>query len=136
MAILGTVLIALLAGVLDLGRLYFAYLALQDAAEEGAAYGSVHPLRWCADDAACPGKANANPNNITFRARSESPSGLITWDTAAVTVTAPNTAPGNPITVTMTYEYKLLTPVIGTIVGSQTLPLQATAVAVILSAGP
>lgn len=36
-------LLVLLAGILDLGRAYFSYIALQDAAQEGAAYASIAP---------------------------------------------------------------------------------------------
>src|SRR5512134_2839014 len=36
-------LMFILAGVVDLGRALFAYMALRDAAQEGAAYGSINP---------------------------------------------------------------------------------------------
>ena len=38
MALILPVLIIILAGVLDLGRLYYAYVSVTDAAAEGAAY--------------------------------------------------------------------------------------------------
>ncbi len=38
-----TILMALLAGTIDLGRAFFTWLALRDAAQEGAAYLSVFP---------------------------------------------------------------------------------------------
>jgi hypothetical protein len=38
-----TILLVLLAGILDLGRAYFSYIALQDAAQEGASYASIAP---------------------------------------------------------------------------------------------
>ena len=38
-----TFLLVLLAGVLDLGRAYISYIALQDAAQEGASYASIAP---------------------------------------------------------------------------------------------
>jgi hypothetical protein len=38
-----TFLLVLLAGILDLGRAYFTYIALQDAAQEGASFGSISP---------------------------------------------------------------------------------------------
>jgi Flp pilus assembly protein TadG len=36
-------LLILLMGVLDLGRAFFSYLSILDAAQEGAAYGSIAP---------------------------------------------------------------------------------------------
>jgi TadE-like protein len=38
-----TVLMVLLAGTIDLGHAFFVWLALRDAAQEGAAYGSIKP---------------------------------------------------------------------------------------------
>jgi hypothetical protein len=38
-----TVLFIILAGVVDLGRMLFHYIAMRDAAQEAAAYGSIYP---------------------------------------------------------------------------------------------
>ena len=38
------VLLLLLMGVVDLGRAYFAFMSMRDAAQEGAAYGSIYPI--------------------------------------------------------------------------------------------
>src|SRR2546425_13297602 len=64
----------LLMGVLDLGRAYFTYLALKDAAQEGAYFGSAFP-QCVAAAGACD-----DPNNIPFRVRHSAPSGgLVDW---------------------------------------------------------
>ena len=39
-----TFLLILLVGVIDLGRAFFIYISMMDAAQEGAAYGSISPL--------------------------------------------------------------------------------------------
>jgi len=39
-----TVLLFLLMGVVDLGRAFFAFSSMRDAAQEGAVYGSLYPL--------------------------------------------------------------------------------------------
>ncbi len=36
------IILLLLAGVVDLGRAFFAYIIVRDAAQEGAVYGSIH----------------------------------------------------------------------------------------------
>jgi len=116
------VIIILLLGVLDLGRAYFTYLALQDAAGEGANYGAVYPNRIAGDD----------PDNITYRVRNSAPEGsLVDMSTASIDVTLTGVEPGSKITVTVTTQYQLLTPFVGAIVGSQQLPLSARSVAVI-----
>lgn len=130
LALMMTLLVLILAGVLDLARAYYSYLALRDAAGEGAYYGSIHPLWKTSTD-------NADPDNVTYRVRNSAPSGgLISLTGAAVTVTAPSTAAGNYITVTVSTNFQIITPFIGAIVGSQTLPLSARSAAKILSPGP
>jgi len=37
------VLLIMLMGTLDIGRMYFAYIAIQNAAGEGALYAAIHP---------------------------------------------------------------------------------------------
>ena len=125
-----TAVVLLLAGILDLGRAYFTFLALRDAAGEGAYYGSIYPNWHTAAD-------NSDPNNVEYRVKNSAPSGgLVDWSTVTVKIDAPDTSPANPITVTATYDYTLVTPFIGAIVGGQTLPLTASAVAEIISPGP
>ena len=129
MALMVVVLVLLLSGVLDLGRAYYAYLALKDAAGEGAYFGSVYPS-W-ADASDC-----LNPWNIEFRVRNAAPSGgLIDWNgpTTYVTTTVVSVSATELITVAVTTDYTLAAPFIGAIAGSQTLPLTAVSTARILA---
>ena len=121
-----SIIMILMLGMLDLGRAFFTFLAMQDAAGEGASFAAVHPTwRTSANQ--------ADPNNITYRVRNSAPTGtLVDMNTATVTVTDD----GSLITVTMTADFQLVTPFVGGIVGSQTLPLTVRSVAVITSAGP
>ncbi|MDX1601265.1 MAG: TadE family protein [Anaerolineales bacterium] len=119
LAITLTILLTLMAGVLDIGRAYYTFLALRDAAAEGAAYGSFDPT---------------NSTEIENRVRRESPGGMISWDNATITTTIIGQAcRGGGVEVTVEVPYTLLTPFIGAIAGSQTLPLEATVVNTILS---
>lgn len=114
-----TILLTLLAGVLDIGRAYFTFLALRDAAAEGAAYGSFDPT---------------NTSEIEDRVRGESPGGgLVDWTDASISTDIIGAAcRGGGIEVKVQIEYTMLTPFIGSIVGSQTLPMSATVVNTIL----
>lgn len=128
-SLMAIVLIILLMGVMDLGRAYFTYLALKDAAAEGAYYGQGHP-GWI--DGSLSGTSDDDPNNIDYRVRNSAPKGgLVDWDDPDVTVTidVPNPAPGELLTVTVSAPYKLVTP----FVGGQTLTLNARAISVIVS---
>jgi Flp pilus assembly protein TadG len=122
LAITLTILLTLMAGVLDIGRAYYTYLALRDAAAEGAAYGSFNP---------------SDSVEIENRVRRESPpalGGMIDWNGATITSTVLGSpCRGGGIEVTAQIDYQLLTPFIGAIAGSQTLPLEATVVNTILS---
>src|SRR3990172_3740448 len=87
-----SIIMILMLGLLDLGRAFFTFLAMQDAAGEGASFASVHPT-WVDDG------DNDDPNNVTYRVRNSAPTGtLVDMNTAAVTVTDD----GSLITVTMT----------------------------------
>ncbi|MBO9370827.1 MAG: pilus assembly protein [Chloroflexi bacterium] len=111
-------LILLLGGVLELGRLFFAYVAVTDAAAEGATYASIYP--------------RATIHQITERAQAAS-GGLIQLDPSMVQVQRPVLTAGAPITVTVTYPFRLITPLLGDLVPGRTIPLRGVAVGVILS---
>jgi len=119
MAIFITLLMLVLAGVIDLGRAYYSYLSLKDAAAEGAAYGSIAPY---------------DLSGIEARVRGESPDGLIEWSGAAVDTSFIGPAcRGGGVRVEVTITYSFLTPFIGSIAGAQSIPLSADVVNTILS---
>ena len=135
-------LTVLLMGVLDLGRAYFTYLALKDAAAEGAYYGSAFPQ--CVDTN---GVNNAWPacmgaNTIVYRVRNSAPrGGLVDWtDASALVVVDLPCGSANPclmqagevLTVTVSYGYRMLTPFVGAIANGQMLTLTARSTAVIV----
>jgi Flp pilus assembly protein TadG len=128
-----TVLLIVAAGVLDLGRAYFSLVAIEHAAGEGVLFASYHPA-WVRASDVPTDTADIIPeiDNITYRALHESPSGLVDLTGAAVGVAAPTIDVGEPITVTVTYSYSLMTPFINVIVGDGILPLQASAVQMIV----
>nr|HID13799.1 pilus assembly protein [Anaerolineae bacterium] len=116
-ALLLPVLLIVLAGVLDLGRLYYAYVAVSDAAAEGAAYAAIHP-----DDT----------EGVVERAQAAS-SGLVEIDEGLVEIDCPTVAPGAPVTVTVSYTFTVATPFINAMVPDGVLMLRAVATDVILT---
>ena len=105
-------ILTLLAGAVDLGSAFFDYIALRDAAQEGALYGSIHPT---------------DTNGIVARVRQSSTKPLDLTD-PNVTVSVPPPIPpcaGGAITVTVSYTYHLTMPFIGAILGRQTISLSA-----------
>lgn len=134
-------LITLLAGLLDLGRAYFVFTQLEDAAGEGALYLAINPrCRTIANGAAC-----ADPNNAAYRIRN-SGGGLVDWsDPSRATINIlyqdttdpaegyggadiyPSYEMRDTVIVTITYQFPLLMPFIPNIAGSPSLPLTVRA---------
>jgi Flp pilus assembly protein TadG len=116
------ILMVLAAGVLDLGRAFFVYMSLRDAAQEGAVYASINP---------------ADTTGIVNRVRSTSTNPVDLSDTARVTVQINPTGAlcaGNGVEVVVEYpNFEIATPLLGTILGAQSLPLRASVTDTILT---
>ena len=97
------IILTLLAGAVDLGMAFFSYVALRDAAQEGALYGSLNPT---------------DSSGIVSRVRQSSSSPINLSDVSNVTVS---------------YNYRLSMPFIGSILGSTTIPITARVIDTILN---
>ena len=64
MAISMVFILILLAGIVDVGRMFFIFVAIRDAAQEGAAYGSFCPGDVVGIDARVR-SASSNPVDLT-----------------------------------------------------------------------
>lgn len=108
-----TVIMLLLAGAVDFSIAYFTFTAMQDAAQEGALYGSINPT---------------DTAGIISRVRSASTNPVDLSDTSLVDVdvTLPgNACEGNELQVDVVYNYPISMPFIGAIIGSQQIRLNA-----------
>jgi Flp pilus assembly protein TadG len=116
------IFIILMAGIIDLGRVFFTYMSLRDAAQEGAAYGSLNPMRV---------------REIENRVRGISKNPLNFADPNIVDVfVSIEYTDGRPcasldyktdITVRVETRYTIIMPLMGTILGTQTIPIKASA---------
>jgi hypothetical protein len=107
-----TFIMALLAGTIDLGRAFFTWLAMRDAAQEGASYGSLKPTdmagiqRRVLDNL---GQVINDPYSNVF---------------VTVNITS---CPDHDIQVDVDYPtFPITMPFLGTIIGSQQIPIHAT----------
>jgi Flp pilus assembly protein TadG len=116
LALIFVIIMILLAGTADLGRAFFTWLAMRDAAQEGASYGTI-----------CPGLADRG--ELESRVRDN----LDLINVYTVTVNAPNTSPGKPIKVTVDTDLPINTPFLSTILGSPSIAIHATINDTILS---
>lgn len=113
MALVGLILVIILSGMIDLGRAYFAYIAVADAASEGATYGATFPDR--------------SGSEIRDRVVVAS-GGQVSIDPGLISVITDT----QTITVTVSFSHTLLTPFIQTLFAEDTLLLQQQAIQPIL----
>lgn len=121
LAVSFTLLILMVAGTVDLGRAYFAYNALRDSAQEGAAFGSLDPT----DTAGIQARVYDNLKNIVVASEGQSipPEAVIEVNV----IIFGDACLGSTIQVDVNYlEYPLTMPFLGTIIGQDYIPLHAT----------
>jgi len=140
------IILTLLAGAVDFGRALFSLVALRDAVQEGALYGSFNPTLDDGDNL-YEGEA-LDCTAIAARVRSASSNPVDLTDTAKVSIFICTVPPGSSsftctnacddsaadpcegagagIQVRTVYEYTLTMPLIDTIIGSNTIPLSAS----------
>ena len=121
MAITFMLLVLLLSVSVDLGRAYFSYIAVREATEEGALYGSINP---------------EDTGGIIARVRTSSSTPVDLADTSFVQVVRSfpggGQCAGNTLQVTVTYDFYLITPIISSIIGVDHFPISLTASSTIL----
>jgi hypothetical protein len=105
------ILLLLLSGIVDLGRLFFQYISMRDAAQEGATYGILYP-----DDI-----SGIQSRAMVILSNPTDPD-------ISVNVTI-NGAPcgGNEIIVTVSdASFQITMPFIGAFLGGQTIPVSTS----------
>lgn len=99
MALVMPLLLLLIVGVIDLGRALWTDLALKDAAQEGALYGSFAPTA-----------------DIEQRVRLSSDLPIDLSDSSVVVTPVVDCVAGE-VTVTVEHELPLITPIVGQMFG-------------------
>ena len=145
-------LLTLLAGVMDLGRALFTYIALRDAAQEGASYASVLETDalgnadiagYCQEitnrimitSIGFNGNVSHGPINLEGLVSNGEVSVLTEINgTECSTVAPADICMGMPVSVRVTYgSFPVTMPFMGTILGSQSIPISAVVVDKILT---
>lgn len=130
-AIILPVFLLVLGAAIDLGRLFFAHVATENAAKEGAMYGATNP-RCDQVRVGC-----VNPGTVSWHVQQE------LTGVSSVTHVAECLRGGAPISidlceegdtyrVTVTHNFALLTPILTPILGNS-LQLTSRAVSVVLN---
>lgn len=127
LALVFTLLIIILTGVIDLGSLFYTYTSLQDTTQEGAIYAATNPTDGI---------------NITNHVLQSAKAPLDVSSVVSVDEKCngqlckldSNSCPGQGITVNVKYTYNLMMPLIPAIVGRSSIDLTASVTATILQA--
>jgi len=103
LAILLPILLVILLGVIDFGRVFYAYVTITNASREGARYGSLNPpisTENCDED--CEGCMDIKQRAIDEAANT------VTIDISKVTVSCDDPDHPSTITVTVDFEFETL----------------------------
>ena len=127
LALVVPVILLLLLGALDLGRVFYAQITVTNAAKEGvliASRGGTYVANGACSDA----------NTVTCAALTEAKGGFVEVDQTNViqspstSIVCPSDASvGSTVAVTVNAPFRLITPFIGAVLGGQDLTLGATA---------
>ncbi len=124
------VLLLIFGAALDLGRLFYAHVAIENAAKEGALYGANNP--------ACDGPSDdcLDPNNVRWHVETES----VGIPAVRITVTCSSGSASDceandfyDVTVTSTFE--MLTPILAPFFG-RSIELTSTASSLVVNDAP
>ena len=128
------VILLILLGTFDFGMALFSYSILRDAAQEGALYASFNPGNKA--------EIENRARNILPREDEEvfsSPIDLRNEETVSVAIKVNGRAcqgvtrgVANNIQVTVSYQYPIIMPFTGQVIGTETIPLNGYASNVIL----
>lgn len=130
-------LLLLLSAIVDFGRAMFTWLAMQNAAAEGALYAANF-----SDPTRVGTVGTTDPETVIYRTQHESPdsASLLDWTTPGVgvsvtydpVVTEPRPQPGTRVTVAITYPLEFIGPLPG-LFGLSQMTLYAEATNVVLN---
>lgn len=130
LALILPVLMLLFASALDLGRLYYSQITINNAAKEGALEASRNPTSF---DAGQP--CNATTNRVICLVINEAKGSFYSIGPGDVTLScSPSPCPSTPnlgdtVTVKVTGKFTLVTPLLASFTGGQTFDISATSVA-------
>ena len=107
-------LLMIMGIILDLGRLYYTYVALEDAAQEGAIYYMLNTDCPVSNSGDC-----SDPYNAEYRIRNATGGQEVDWDRATIDYTNSGTV----VSVTITYEYNIILPFANALFEDGTFPV-------------
>lgn len=112
MAVVMVLLLLLLVGVADFGRAFHNYIVINNASREGARYASRFPHLEM---------------GIREKTKQEAAGSGVTLMDSNITIDGLNGAAGDPIRVTVTYEFStIMSSLVSSIISTENLTLRAS----------
>jgi len=112
LALVFTILLLLVGGIIDLGGLFYTSVALRDTVQEGAIYGATHPIYGPTPYPTETAKMDARIyQSASFPINADQIKSIeVTCGTGDCSV-GENTCQGQKIKVTIAYDYHPMTPI-------------------------
>jgi PKD repeat protein len=131
-ALIIPVFLVLAATAIDLGRIYYSQITVNDAAREGALEAARNPGSYIANTACT--SANKGVNEVMCRTLNEARGSFVTVSPTDVvrtcsTAVCPPATPvfGDTVSIKVTGHFTLVTPLLGTFFGGQSITFSSTA---------
>lgn len=121
------IMLLLLLGAIEFSLALFQYVTIRDAAQEGAVYGSINPV----DEDGIKARVQAAASDVVQLAPGDVAVGW-TNGTSKKCEGLTSSVP-NALTVTVTFDHPITFPLVGPIIGTNTIALTATVTNTILS---
>jgi len=140
LALILPIFLILIASALDLGRLFYSQISVNDAAREAALEASRNPTSFIPNTACT--SANKESNRVMCRATNESSGSFVTIAPADVSMAcSTNPCPAAPVmgqtvSVTVVGHFRLITPLLAVFFGGQNTTFATTASAQLLATPP
>lgn len=133
LAMILPIMLVLFASALDLGRLYYSQITIDNAAKEGALEAARDTENLFEFDSTQP--CSADTNRVICLVENEAKGSLISISRDDVSL-ACNTTPcptvpaiGDMVTVTVTADFMLVSPILSVFFGGQAVPISASSIA-------
>ena len=136
------ILLYLLSGAAEFGILFFQYVQLRDAAQEGALFGSMNPTSTSWQSIETRARAASNsPIDLTDASLvdveihiidSTTHTSTLVWRNGAAQGSTTSACEGNGVQVTVTYDHNIFMPFMPQILNRNVIPLSADVVDTIL----
>jgi FOG: PKD repeat len=138
LALILPVILILLASALDLGRLFYSQITVNDASREGVLEASRNPTSYLANTACT--STNKESNRVMCRTLNEAKGGFVEVAPTDVTMNCSTTpcpptkaALGDTVSVSVTGHFQLITPLLAVFFGGQSITFASTSSAQLLA---